>query len=447
MNRNDKSKQPSFFGRTLYRPPKRFLSVGFGSKLFNNDEFFSRKPSSGEDMEQPKLTSFTSVDKHKVDEPQPKRNGKPERVSFLDSLFQHTKTPQVYKGSYSRLEKIVVSKVCSFKNSDETTSSSLTRLENLYLQGKLDTRKTKLPRSIIKKQLGFTRKGWESFSFLASRDEGKLFLADVVGILWLLVQDTDDVAVLVFSLFALDEELSINALNSMLRYILSCNLGEERFFETFFTFIPSAAQKFFNFMQSNRTEELIMFYSVVNKLQEKVPVNEAKDIYNSFVRENSQKEINVFGEIRKDLERDIFFSKPDKEGNLNSSIFDSIKSEVISLIHSGPYPRFVQKLGFDKNCSLFNNSMEWEQFDQWFDNLDEGRDLFDFLITLRTEAETAIIDYDQSEIKNKIRKSRNRILKYGYYLNTLCSYAFDVKSLLNDLNKNLSFHVASHLNF
>ncbi|KAJ3429968.1 double hit isoform b [Anaeramoeba flamelloides] len=95
---------------------------------------------------------------------------------------------------------------------------------------------------------------------------------------------------------------------------------------------------FLTFLESNMMEENLLFYSEVQKFKktkEKNRMKTAKRIYEQYIKTGSQKQINLEGTTRVQIDTDISKNK------ISKNIFSESESEIFMTLIKECYPRFL----------------------------------------------------------------------------------------------------------
>ena len=123
---------------------------------------------------------------------------------------------------------------------------------------------------------------------------------------------------------------------------------------------PLTAEEFHSFLESYHCEENFDFLVDVTDYRNIAPESrdsKAKSILETFVIEGSTKEINIDGNMRDKIVRDVKFASP--EVPLSTSVFDHAAKEARRLIFGGNYVALFAKITAGVNISAQKQKMYW----------------------------------------------------------------------------------------
>mmetsp|Transcript_7450 Transcript_7450/g.8561 ORF Transcript_7450/g.8561 Transcript_7450/m.8561 type:complete len:464 (-) Transcript_7450:756-2147(-) len=202
---------------------------------------------------------------------------------------------------------------------------------------------------------------------------------------------------LLFSLFDTDadESLSKTEFATMILSIVGTDLS------SFFS-ISGAKSSFAEFLESEYNGELLEFCDEVKELvgtesEKSVTVEDASKIFNTFIKEDAPKQINISHAQRKEFEK-ILKDAEKSAANVPSTIFDNPLAESLYVLKTDPFPRYKARLRQGESDPFINgiwmkarlkqgDQMNRETFKQWEKQTPE---LFSFLQKLQSACLDAV---------------------------------------------------------
>ncbi|KAJ3433475.1 leucine-rich repeat isoform f [Anaeramoeba flamelloides] len=142
---------------------------------------------------------------------------------------------------------------------------------------------------------------------------------------------------------------------------LDCNEKKKKIMQEIIPFEQiiqhqSCLDAFSKFLKNEFAEENLMFYYVIKSFK-KIEVEKSqlinvavKTIVENYISTNSQYEINIDYQIRKDI-----LTKIDKNQNIDLSIFDQAMIQIFEMLKKDSYPKFIKSTYYQELINLLLN--------------------------------------------------------------------------------------------